>query len=46
MNGGIPTLCDENPRGLVRHSKLSKDISIVVVDVVETNAVPSNEVIH
>lgn len=46
MDDGIAILFNEHPCGLVRHIKLSKDISVVVIDVAETDAVPNNEIIH
>lgn len=46
MNGGVATLFDEHPCGLVRHGKLSKDLSIIIADVAEVYAVPDNEIVH
>lgn len=46
MGRDIAALCYEYPCRLYWHAKLNKDISIVIADVVEANAVPNNEVIH
>ena len=46
MDDGIAILFNEHPCGLVGHIKLSKDISIVIIDVAEADVMPNNEIVH
>lgn len=46
MDGDIAGLLDEHPCRLIGDVKLGKDNPFVVVDVVETDAVPDHEIVH
>lgn len=46
MSCGVAILFDEDPGGLIRHSKLKKDLAVTVVDVFEGEAMSRYEVGH